>query len=89
MILREIHSAISDVRQCLTALESVLPGNHGHWKGSSAVTMRVDHVLTFDADNKVEAEGTPLQRIKMSGNNSIPDLGHASSSQNPNAREVF
>lgn len=46
--------------QCSKALESALPGDPGPFKGSYAVTMRVEHALTFDADDEVEAEETPL-----------------------------
>lgn len=89
MISREIHSAMFDMGQCTKAPESAFPGDPGPFKGSYAVTMRVEHALTFDADDGVEVENTPLQRRKRVGNNSTLDPGPASSSPNVNAIEVF
>lgn len=57
---REIYFALSEVGQCLTALEDMLPENPGHLKGDSAVRIRVEPILSLDAEDEVEAEDTPL-----------------------------
>lgn len=59
-IPREIYFALSEVGQCLTTLEDMLPENPGHLKGDSAVRVRVEPILSLDAEDGVEAKDTPL-----------------------------
>lgn len=89
MITREIHYALSEIRQCLTTLEVVLPEKLGHMEASGTRRVKIEHVLTFDVDDEVEVEDTPFQRRRRSENISTPDPGPASSSLNSNDIKVI